>query len=141
MTAAVIAARLIDAPPLIAGGNNMNLLFIPILGLSAGILSGLVGIGGGIIVVPALVFLLGFTQHQAQGTTLAMMVPPIGVLAAWEYYKNGHVDIKIAVLLCAGFIVGGFVGGRLANAVSSMVLEKAFGFVLLILSLKMLFGR
>lgn len=119
----------------------MNLIIILVLGLSAGIVSGLVGIGGGVIVVPALVFLLGFTQHQAQGTTLAMMVPPIGILAVWQYYKHGNVDIKVAALLCAGFVVGGLLGGRVANTVSSAALEKVFGFVLLVISLKMLFAR
>lgn len=119
----------------------MNVMLIIVLGLGAGVFSGLVGVGGGIIVVPALVFLLGFTQHQAQGTTLAMMVPPIGILAAWQYYKHGNVDIKIAALLCAGFVIGGLLGGRLANTLSSAALEKAFGFVLLLISLKMLFAR
>jgi len=117
----------------------MNLALILGLGLAAGILSGLVGIGGGVLVVPALVFLLGFTQHQAQGTTLAMMVPPIGILAAWQYYRNGHVDIRVAALLCAGFLTGGLLGGRLANTLSSTALEKTFGFVLLIIALKMIF--
>ncbi|OGQ51595.1 MAG: permease [Deltaproteobacteria bacterium RIFCSPLOWO2_02_FULL_53_8] len=119
----------------------MTFVYIIIVGLAAGALSGLVGVGGGIVVVPALVFLLGFTQHQAQGTTLAMMVPPIGILAAWQYYKHGHVDIKIAALLCGGFIVGGLIGGRFANTISSAALEKAFGFVLLLISLKMIFAR
>lgn len=119
----------------------MGLILILALGLAAGVLSGLVGVGGGVIVVPALVFLLGFTQHQAQGTTLAMMVPPIGVLAAWQYYKHGNVDIKTAALLCAGFVAGGLMGGRLANTLSSAALEKAFGFMLLIIALKMLFAK
>lgn len=111
------------------------------LGFFAGVLSGVVGIGGGILVVPALVYFFGFTQHQAQGTTLAMMVPPIGILAAWAYYSNGYVDIKVAALLCAGFIFGGFFGGKLATALSSVMLQKVFGAALLLVSLKMIFGR
>lgn len=112
-----------------------------VLGLAAGLLSGLVGVGGGIIVVPALVFLLGFTQHQAQGTTLAMMVPPIGLLAAWAYWSQGHVDLRAAALLCAGFFVGGFLGGKAAVSLSTPVLTKAFGAVLLVVSVKMLLSK
>ena len=84
---------------------------IPILlslGLVTGILSGVIGIGGGIIMIPALVFFFNMTQQNAQGTTLAMMVPPIGFLAAYTYYKAGFVDLKIAGILCLGFFVGGF---------------------------------
>lgn len=115
-------------------------LFI-LVGLAAGVLSGLVGVGGGIIVVPALVYFFGFTQHQAQGTTLAMMVPPIGILAAWAYYSQGHVDIRTAGLLCAGFVVGGYLGGKAAVGLSSPALTKAFGAVLLLVSLKMLLSK
>src|SRR4030067_3743508 len=114
-------------------------LFIA-LGLAAGVLSGLVGIGGGILVVPALAFFFGYTQHQAQGTTLAMMVPPIGILAAIEYWKGGAVDIPAAALLCAGFLFGGLLGGRLALSLSSASLEKVFGLVLLAVSLRMIFA-
>ncbi|CAG1003329.1 hypothetical protein GPROT1_04107 [Gammaproteobacteria bacterium] len=118
----------------------MIALFIAV-GLAAGVLSGLVGIGGGIIVVPALVYLFGFSQHQAQGTTLAMMVPPIGILAVWAYWSQGQVDIKAAALLCAGFIVGGYLGGKAAVSLSTPALTKAFGLVLLAVSLKMLFSK
>ena len=115
-------------------------LFIA-LGLAAGLLSGLVGVGGGIIVVPALVLFFGFTQHQAQGTTLAMMVPPIGILAAWAYYSQGHVDIKAAGLLCAGFVIGGYLGGKAAVTLSTPVLTKAFGGFPPPVSPKMLFFK
>jgi uncharacterized membrane protein YfcA len=115
-------------------------LFIAV-GLAAGVLSGLVGVGGGIIVVPALVFLFGFTQHQAQGTTLAMMVPPIGILAVWAYWSQGHVDVKAAALLCAGFVLGGYLGGKAAVSLSTPALTKAFGAVLLVISIKMLFSK
>lgn len=111
------------------------------LGLAAGVLSGLIGIGGGILVVPALVFFFGFSQHQAQGTTLAMMVPPIGILAAWAYYQQGNVDLKVALLLCAGFFIGGFFGARMAAAFSSPMLEKVFGAILLVVALRMIFAR
>src|SRR4030066_2459285 len=111
-------------------------LFIAV-GLAAGILSGLVGIGGGILVVPALVFFFGFTQPQAQGTTLAMMVPPIGILAAWAYYNQGFVDVKAAALLCAGFLLGGWLGGKVAVTLSTPALTRAFGAGLPVDSIKM----
>jgi len=109
-----------------------------VLGIVAGILSGLVGIGGGIIIVPALVFLFGFSQLKAQGTTIALMVPPIGILAAWTYYQKGYVDTKVAALVCAGFVVGGLAGASLATGISNVALEKIFGTVLLFIALKML---
>jgi uncharacterized membrane protein YfcA len=112
-----------------------------ILGVLAGTLSGLVGIGGGVILVPALVFLFGFSQHSAQGTTLALMVPPIGILAAWTYYRQGHVDLKIAGFVCAGFLLGGLLGARFAAGMSNIMLERIFGLLLLFISLKMLFAK
>jgi len=119
----------------------MNMFLFVLLGLVGGILSGLIGIGGGILIIPALVFLFGFSQHQAQGTTLAMMVPPIGLLAAWTYYRAGHVDIKVAALMCAGFFIGGLFGAKLANAIPNRALEKVFGVALLLVSLRMLLRR
>jgi uncharacterized membrane protein YfcA len=112
-----------------------------ILGLLAGILSGLIGIGGGIIIVPALVFIFGMTQQQAQGTTLALMVPPVGLLAAWSYYSRGFVNFKIAGLIIIGFFIGGLVGGKLAVGLSSNILQKVFAVALLLISLKMFFSK
>ena len=114
-----------------------NLAYV-LLGIAAGVLSGLIGIGGGIIIVPALVFFFGFTQLKAQGTTIALMVPPIGLLAAWTYYQKGYVDIKVATLVCLGFVVGGLVGANIATGLSNVVLEKVFGIILLFIALKML---
>ncbi len=119
----------------------MDTLLYLILGLVAGTLSGLIGIGGGTIIVPALVFLFGLSQHQAQGTTLALLVPPIGLLAAWTYYRQGYVDLKIASLVCMGFFFGGLFGAKIANHLSNVVLEKVFGVALLLISLKMIFGK
>ena len=93
-----------------------------LLGLIAGIISGMTGIGGGVIILPALIFLLGFSQHQAQGTTLAMLVPPIDFLAAWIYYKQGYVDLKIVALLCLGFIFGGLIGAKIGTGISNVIL-------------------
>ena len=109
------------------------------LGLLAGILSGLIGIGGGVIIVPALVILFGFSQHLAQGTTLALLVPPIGILGAWTYYRHGYVDLKTAALVCAGFFIGSLLGANLATGLSNVVLEKIFGVALLAIALKMIF--
>jgi uncharacterized membrane protein YfcA len=119
----------------------MNNMYLLLLGLTAGVLSGLLGIGGGIIIVPALIFLFGFSQHSAQGTTLAMMVPPIGLLAAWAYYSKGYVDLKVAGLMCIGFFVGGFLGAKFAGAISAGTLSRIFGIAMLIVSIKMIIGK
>ncbi len=112
-----------------------------LLGLLAGILSGLLGLGGGILLVPALVLIFGLTQHGAQGTTLALMVPPIGLLAAWTYYKQGYVDVKIAALICVGFFFGGLLGAKFATAINATLLKKLFGVALLITAVKMILSR
>jgi uncharacterized membrane protein YfcA len=119
----------------------MNILLYVLLGLVAGTFSGLIGIGGAIIIIPTLVLLFGMSQHLAQGTTLALMVPPIGLLAAWTYYKAGFVDLKIAALICLGFFVGGLVGARFATQIPDQVLRRVFGVILLLASLKMIFTK
>jgi uncharacterized membrane protein YfcA len=119
----------------------MNQLVLVVFGLCAGALSGVFGIGGGTILIPALVFLLGFTQHQAQGTTLAAMIPPIGLLAAWKYWQAGNVKIVPALLICLGFFIGGLFGAILAQQVSEPMLKKLFGGYLLLVSLYMIFGK
>jgi len=111
------------------------------LGLFAGIVSGLIGIGGGIVIVPTLVFLFHFSQHRAQGTTLALLVPPIGILAAWAYYRQGYVDLKVAALICAGFVIGGLLGAKVATSLSNAMLEKVFGVALLLIALKMILSK
>jgi uncharacterized membrane protein YfcA len=112
-----------------------------LLGLVAGTLAGILGIGGAIFVVPALVFLFGWSQHMAQGTTLAMLVPPIGILAALRYYQAGHVDLRVAGLLCIGFFIGGFFGAQIANALSAETLRKVFGIALILVAIRMIFGK
>ncbi len=118
-----------------------NVILCLALGLFAGVVSGLVGIGGGIVIVPAFVLFLGMSQHLAQGTTLALMVPPIGILAAWTYYKQGYVDVRIAVLVCVGFVLGGLLGAKFAVGLSNKVLQKVFGSILLLVSMKMIFSK
>ena len=95
-----------------------------LLGVIAGICSGLIGIGGGVIIVPALVFVFGWSQHHAQGTTLALLVPPIGLPAAWTYYRHRDTDLRIAVLIGMGFFLGGFLGAKIATSLPNAMLEK-----------------
>ncbi len=112
-----------------------------VLGLVVGVISGVLGIGGAVFIVPALVYIYGWEQHMAQGTTLAMLIPPIGIFAAMSYYKAGHVDLKVAGLLCLGFIVGGYFGGLFAHQLPSDTLRKIFGAALFLISLKMILGK
>src|SRR5256885_17033715 len=108
------------------------------LGLAAGVLSGLLGIGGAVVIIPALIYVMGFPQHRAEGTTLALMVPPIGILAVIPFFKRGCVDIRAAALICLGFLIGGLVGGRFAVGVSGPILQKLFGLLLLGMAARML---
>ncbi len=117
-----------------------ELLYI-ILGLIAGTLSGMFGIGGGIILIPGLVFLAGLTQHEAQGTTLAIMLLPIGLLAVMKYYQCGHVRFYIAAFVCAGFLIGGLLGAIMAEGLPNLVLRKAFGVFLMIVSAYTIFAK
>ncbi len=120
----------------------MSEIFILLLiGITAGFLSGGFGIGGGIIIIPALIFLLGFTQHQASGTSLAFMSAPIGLLAAINYYKAGHVNIKAAAFILAAFFIGSYLGSKIAINIPAKTLQRAFGFILLLSSLKFIFGK
>jgi len=116
-----------------------NILPYLILGVVAGISGGLLGIGGGMIMIPALIFIFKFTQQQAQGTSLAVMIPPIGLLAAYTYYQKGLVDVKVAALICAGFVVGGWLGGKFATSISNAALQKIFGIFLLTIGTKLIF--
>ncbi len=105
-----------------------------LIGTIAGLVSGLVGIGGGIIVVPCLIYFLGFSQHAAQGTTLAMMIPPLSLLAAIAYYKQGHVNLFVAGLICLGFLLGSYVGAKFAVGLPEFILRKIFGVFLLLIA-------
>lgn len=105
----------------------MQILLCVILGGTAGFLSGMLGIGGGIIIIPALVYIFGLSQHQAQGTTLAAMVFPIGLLAAMRYYYAGNVRIGIALFIAVGFFIGAFFGAGTVQNISDPLLRKGFG--------------
>ncbi len=112
-----------------------------ILGIVAGTLSGILGIGGGIVLIPALVFIFGLTQLQAQGTTLALMIPPIGLLAALRYYQSGNVKLGMAGFICLGFFAGGLIGANLVQNLSEPLLRKSFALFLLFVSLRMFFAK
>jgi uncharacterized membrane protein YfcA len=116
-----------------------TLLILVIIGLAAGFLSGLVGIGGGIIMVPSLVFFLGLTQKQAQGTSLGVLMLPVVALAVWQYHKQGHINFNYVFLIAVAFVTGGFLGSKLALSVSDDKMKKIFALVLLAVSIKMLF--
>lgn len=113
-------------------------MLLLLIGLLAGILSGLVGVGGGIIVVPALIFFVGFTQKEAQGTSLGLLLLPIGILAVLNYYNKGLIDVKVVGAMAVGFLLGGFLGSKLALAISEDAVKKIFAVVLFYTGFKML---
>jgi uncharacterized protein len=112
-----------------------------IIGLLAGTVSGFFGIGGAILIIPALVFFFKLDQQTAQGTTLAMMVPPIGILAAIKYYQQGNVNLQIALFLCVGFFFGAFLGAQYVHFIPSPLLKKLFGVLLMGIALKMIITK
>ena len=119
------------------------LLMVVTIGLAAGVLSGLVGVGGGIIMVPALVFFMNYTQHQAQGTSLAVLTLPVVILASLYYYNRCQqlgtpIDLRVVALLGAGFIVGGYFGSKIALAINQETLKKIFAVILFYTAFKML---
>ena len=111
----------------------MTILFLLLIGLSAGILSGLFGIGGGVLIVPALVYGLGFPQKLATGTSLAILLPPVGIAAVFEYYKNGDVDIRAALIIAAMVLVGGWLGAQVSSQLDSKTIKSMFGVFLIVL--------
>lgn len=117
------------------------LLILLAVGLAAGFLSGMVGIGGGIIIVPVLVYFLGFTQHQAQGTTLFMFLLPIGILGVMNYHKQGYVDYKTALIICSTFVFGSYFGSKLAISLDQKMVKQIFGAIIILLGAKMLFWK
>lgn len=112
---------------------------IIIIGFAAGMLGGMIGIGGGLIIVPALVYFLSFSQHKAQGTSLGLLILPVAILGVLNYYKKGYVDPKVVGLLALGFVAGSFLGSKWALSLPQDALKKVFAVFLLLLSIKMLF--
>lgn len=117
-----------------------TILILLIIGILAGILSGMIGVGGGIIIVPALVYFMGMSQHGAQGTSLALMLPPIGILAAMNYYKAGALNIKYALIISIAFILGGYIGSKISiSYISEESMKRIFGIIMLVASIKLVF--
>lgn len=119
--------------------DTQTLIILIIIGIAAGMLGGMVGVGGGIIIVPALVFFLGFSQKMAQGTSLGILLLPVGILGVIQYYKEGYVDMRVVLLISAGFFLGSLLGSKLALSLSQETVKKIFAILLLIIAVKMLF--
>jgi uncharacterized membrane protein YfcA len=119
----------------------LKLIIYSIVGITAGILSGLFGIGGGIVIVPALMYISGFSQLKAQGTSVAILLPPVGLLAFIEYYKKGNVDIKAALIICAFVLIGGMFGGKIVNYIPVSMLRKGFAVLMVIFAAKIFFQK
>jgi hypothetical protein len=117
------------------------ILILIVIGIITGVMAGMLGIGGAIIMIPALVYLLGISQQTAQGTSLAVMLPPVGIIAAFNYYKAGHVNIRFAIILAVFFLVGSYFGSKLAVNIPENVLRKIFGVLLLLVAAKMLLSK
>lgn len=118
----------------------LNISYI-LVGFFSGIFSGFLGLGGGLILIPILVYLYGLTQQQAQGTSLAVMIPPITLLAALRYYYSGNVKLNMAIFIALGFILGGFIGADIVHHVTGIALKKIFGAVLLVVAFRMIFFK
>jgi len=121
--------------------STSMLLILLGIGIISGVMAGMLGIGGAIVMIPALVFFIGFSQQTAQGTSLAVMLPPIGIIAAYNYYKAGEVNIKFALILAAAFLFGSYFGSKLALNLPQEALKKIFGILLLLVAAKMLFSK
>lgn len=111
------------------------------IGLVAGVLGGMFGIGGGLVIVPALVFLLKMKQFDALGTSLAALIPPVGLLGAFEYYQNGHMNLKYAILIAVGLFVGFYFGAKITLGLSPDTARKAYAVFLVLVATKMLLGK
>ena len=122
--------------------HTMNeIIVLLIVGILAGFLSGMVGVGGGIIIVPALVYFLSFSQQQAQGTSLFLLLLPTGIFAVMNYYKAGYVDWKVALIISSTFLVGGFLGSKLAISIDQNTVKKVFAVFVILVGLRMLIWK
>ena len=119
--------------------TTTTVLILLAIGLFSGMLGGLVGIGGGVVLVPALIYILGFSQLNAQGTSLALIMFPVGVLGVINYYKQGHIDFNIVFILAVGFVIGSFLGSKFAMNIPQAFVRKSFAMLMIIIAMKMLF--
>ena len=127
---------------MIKNNKPMDIQMIVILilvGIASGMLGGMVGVGGGIIIVPALVFFLGFSQKLAQGTSLGILLLPVGILGVIQYYKQGYIDLKVVLLISLGFVIGNLFGSKIALSLPQETVKKIFAVVMILAAVKMLF--
>ncbi|MEO6584253.1 MAG: sulfite exporter TauE/SafE family protein [Ferruginibacter sp.] len=115
------------------------IIILVLTGIAAGMLGGMVGVGGGIIIVPALVYFLGMSQLHAQGTSLALIMLPVGILGVMQYYKQGYVDYRFVLFLAAGFVAGSFVGSKISLSLPQETVKKFFAILMILIAVKMLF--
>lgn len=121
--------------------NITLVISLVVIGLLAGVLSGFMGVGGGVVMIPLMIVLLGFSQHEAQGTSLAVLAIPVTFLAAYNYYSEGHVNWKFAVIIALAFVVGGYLGSKFAVSIDQNILKKVFAVILVVAAIKLFFGK
>lgn len=121
--------------------DSQTIGLLIVVGLLAGVLSGFVGVGGGIIMVPALIWLLGYSQHQAQGTSLAVLMLPVVALAVRNYWKAGLLDWRVVAVIAGAFVAGGYLGSKGALALPAETVKRVFGVVMLFAAIKLIFGK
>lgn len=119
--------------------NMQTIIILILVGIAAGMLSGLVGVGGGIIIVPALVFFLGFSQKMAQGTSLGILLLPVGILGLIQYYKQGYVDLKVVLIISLAFLFGSYFGSKIALRLPQDTIRKIFAVFMILIAIKLLF--
>lgn len=119
--------------------DMQTILIVILIGIAAGMLGGLVGVGGGLIIVPSLVYFLGFSQHAAQGTSLGLILLPVGILGVMQYYKHGDVDFKVVAILAVGFLLGSYFGSKVSLSLPQATVKKIFAIFMMIMAFKMLF--
>ena len=115
------------------------IIILLLIGMASGLLSGLVGVGGGIIIVPSLIYFLSFSQKAAQGNSLGILLLPVGILGVIQYYKQGTIDYKVVLIVSLGFLAGNFLGSKFALTLSDAVLKKLFAILMVLIAVKMLF--
>lgn len=118
-----------------------TIITLMIIGVFAGFASGMVGIGGGVVIVPALVFFLAMSQHQAQGVSIGMMLMPVGFLAAYNYYKSGNFNFKYSVIIGLTFVLGAYFGSKVSLTIDQVLMKRIFGVMMLILAIKMIMTK
>jgi uncharacterized protein len=116
-----------------------SVLILGVIGVLAGVLSGMFGVGGGMIIVPALMYFMHMSQHEAQGTSVGLMLLPIGILAASEYYKTGNLNVNYGLIIAVGFVFGGYIGSKISLNISGPMLKKIFGVLMFFVSVKLIF--